>query len=154
MAGAARALGAGRIKHLSTGTVSILRLHPGDPVTGAIEDALRETYTRNAIVEFGIGSLSSAEFGVLPAKGPHKRVQVEGPVELVSLGGLIVGAGSGGPYAPHLHIAIAGHDGIVKGGHLFSATVGAAAEVGLLPLHDSRLRRVRDDQRELDLLEF
>ncbi len=142
------------MRHLSTGMVSILKLHTGDELIASIEAALRETHTQSAIVQFGIGSLSSAEFGVLPEKGPHARHRAKGPVELVHLGGLIVGSGSGGPYRSHLHIAFAGADGVLRGGHLFEATVGLAAEVAMTPVHDSRLKRVRDEERRLDLLDF
>lgn len=133
---------------------SVLRLHTGDALVAALEQSLHESYTRSAIVQFGIGSLAAAEFGTLPPEGPHVRHRVQGPVELVYLSGLIVGQSSGGPYSSHLHLAVADLEGVVRGGHLFEATVGAAAEVGWVPLHDARLKRVRDAGREVDFLEF
>lgn len=142
------------MRHISTGMQSILRLHSGDSLIEAVERALHETYARSAIVQFGIGSVEKAEFGTLPSEGPHIRHRVEGPHELVYLSGLVVGQASGGPYSSHLHIALADLEGNVRGGHLFSATVGAVAEVGLSPLSDTRLKRVRDEKRGLDLLDL
>jgi len=71
-------------------------MQTGDLLLDELEKALREGLVRNAMVHFGIGSLSEAEFGTLPASGPHVRHTLAGPLELVYLGGLIVGEGSGG----------------------------------------------------------
>lgn len=142
------------MRHLSTGMHTIVRLHTGDSVIDSLEQVLREGLVRNAMVHFGIGSLAEAEFGTLPASGHHARHKVKGPAELVYLSGLIVGSGSGGPYDPHLHIAVADLEGTVRGGHLFGATVGAMVEVGMTPIHDGRMKRVRDEKRGVALLEF
>ncbi len=142
------------MRHVSTGMVSIVRLHPGDELVASLEAALRESHTQHAIVQFGIGSLALAEFGVLPEQGPHARHRLKGPAELVYLGGLIVGRGGAGPYSSHIHIALASADGLVRGGHLFEATVGVAAEVAMSPVHDFRLRRIRDEARKLELLDI
>ena len=142
------------MRHLSTGSLSIVRLHRGDALVESLEAAMKEAYTQSAVVQFGIGSLASVEFGVLPPEGPHERHTLAGPVEMVYLSGLVVGKSSSGPYGSHLHVAVATRDGAVKGGHLFKAKVGLAAEVGLLPVRDARMKRVRDEKTQLDLLEF
>ena len=129
-------------------------MQTGDLLLDELEKALREGLVRNAMVHFGIGSLSEAEFGTLPASGPHVRHTLAGPLELVYLGGLIVGEGSGGPYISHLHVAVADLAGNVRGGHLFRATVGLIAEVALTPIHDARMKRVHHKERGVALLEF
>jgi predicted DNA-binding protein with PD1-like motif len=142
------------MRHLSTGLQSILRLHEGDDLIPSIEAAMKEAYMRNATVDFGLGSLADVEVGTLPRSGPHRRNRFEGPVELVYLAGLVVGKGSTGPYSSHVHASIAQPDGLLRGGHLFSATVGTAAEVGLTAVQDTRLKRVHDAERKLDLLDL
>lgn len=131
-----------------------MRLFEGDDVIRSIEHAMKETNTRNAAIDFGIGSLSYAEVGTLPPEGPHKRNRITGPVELVLLTGLIVGKTETGPYSPHIHAAVADRDGAMRGGHLFSATVGAVAEIGLSTIHDATLKRSHDMARKIDLLDL
>ncbi len=89
-----------------------------------------------------------------PSEGPHKRNKVAGPVGLVLLTGPIVGHNASGPYSGHLHAAVADADGRMQGGHLFKATVGAVAEVGLSSVQDPRLKRTHDTERQIDVLEL
>jgi predicted DNA-binding protein with PD1-like motif len=142
------------LKHLSNGMQLIIRLFEGEDLIGSIEKAMKETYARNAAIDFGIGSLSSVEVGTLPPEGPHRRNKVAGPVELVLLTGLVVGRDFTGPYSSHIHAAIAGGDGAMRGGHLFGATVGAVVEVGLSTITDTRLKRSHDAARKIDLLDL
>ena len=131
-----------------------MRLYEGDDLVRSVEQAMKETHTRNAAIEFGIGSLSYVEVGTLPPEGPHRRNRIQGPVELVLLTGLIVGKSETGPYSPHIHAAIANPDGAMRGGHLFSATAGAVVEIGLSTVHDATLKRSPDAARKIDLLDL
>ena len=142
------------MKHHSNGMELIMRLFEGDDVVRSIEQAMKETFTRNAAIDFGIGSLSYAEVGTLPPEGPHKRNRIAGPVELVLLTGLIVGKTETGPYSAHIHAAVADPDGAMRGGHLFLATVGAVVEIGLSTIHDATLKRSHDTARRIDLLDL
>ena len=142
------------MKHHSNGMQLIMRLFEGDDLIGCVEQAMKETYTRNAAIDFGIGSLSRVEVGTLPPEGPHRRNKIDGPVELVTLTGLVVGRGASGPYSSHIHAAVAAADGAMRGGHLFSATVGAVAEIGLSTIQDASLKRSHDSARKVDLLDL
>jgi len=142
------------VKHLSTAGHTIIRLHTGDDLVPSIENAMKENSIRNAVVLFGVGSLESVEYGILPPKGPHRRHLVQGPVELVYLSGFITGESGTGPYGPHLHIAVATQDDQIKGGHLFKAVTGQVAEIGIQPVHDTRFKRVTHKERNVDLLEI
>ena len=142
------------MKHISTAAHTIIRLHKGDDIVPSIERAMKENHMRNAIVLFGVGSVESAEFGILPPKGPHVRHFHEGLSELVYLSGFIVGEETGGPYGPHLHIAVADTEGFVRGGHLFRAVTGEVAEVGISPVYETRIKRVPNKERNVELLEM
>ena len=132
----------------------IVRLHDGDKLVAGLEQALRESYTRSAVVVCGIGAVKDIEVGTNMGAGEYNKHKFAGPASLVSLSGVITGDSSSGPYRPHLHMMFADSDSKAWGGHLFAATVLGAAEVTLLPINDSRLTRKRDDKHGIEALDF
>lgn len=135
------------MKQLSTAMHTIVRLHEGDRVVPGLEQAMKDSYTRSAVVLCGIGALKDVELGTNMGGGQYNKRRFPGPVSLVSLSGVVTGDSSTGPYRPHLHISVADADSKAWGGHLFRATVGATAEIALLPPNDSRITRKRDEKQ-------
>ena len=82
---------------------------PGADLRAALEDATRRLQLRAGCVLSCVGSLSRAK---LRLAGGDEVLQLEGPLEIVSLVGTLSGDG------PHLHIALADRAGHVHGGHL------------------------------------
>lgn len=142
------------MKQLSAAMHTIVRLHEGDRVVPALEQAMKDSYTRSAVVLCGIGALKDVEIGTNMGGGQYNKRKLAGPVSLVGLSGVITGDSSTGPYRGHLHMTVADGDSKAWGGHLFAATVMATAEIALLPVIDSRLTRRRDDKHGIEALDF
>ncbi|MCX6101504.1 MAG: DUF296 domain-containing protein, partial [Candidatus Bipolaricaulota bacterium] len=64
---------------------------------------------------------------------------IEDPAELLSMQGTIASSADG--RAVHCHVAVAGRDGLARGGHLLGATVTNTAEITLLLVPGIRLER-------------
>lgn len=133
---------------------TIVRLHEGDRVVQELEQAMKDSFTRSAVVLCGIGALKDIEIGTNMGAGQYNKRKLAGPVSLVGLSGVITGDSSTGPYRPHLHMVVADADSRVWGGHLFGATVMATAEIALLPVVDSRLTRRREEKLGSEALDF
>jgi len=112
-----------------------LRLRPGTDLRRALESAAAEQGVA-AFVVAGIGSLVGAR---LRLAGRPQESFVTGPLEILSLAGSLSADG------PHLHMAVAGADGRVTGGHVgYGCEVRTTAEVLLAPLADWELGRELD----------
>jgi predicted DNA-binding protein with PD1-like motif len=85
-----------------------LRLHPGEDLRAALEQAVAARGCAAAFVLSGIGSLSQA---CVRFAGVADVEIVQGDLEIVSLAGTIAANGS------HLHIAVADAGGQVRAGH-------------------------------------
>jgi predicted DNA-binding protein with PD1-like motif len=124
--------------------VSVVRLSPGQDLRAMLEGRLQRQRHPAAVVLTCVGSLTRAR---IRFAGAHEGTHVDGPLEIVALGGTLSSAGV------HLHIAVADASGNVKGGHLLSGcTVRTTAEVaiGLLPrTRFARTLDVRTGYREL-----
>jgi predicted DNA-binding protein with PD1-like motif len=111
---------------VSDGARFILRLDDGQDLFGAISDFARRHGVRAAAVVNGIGMIKVGSIGFWNGKeyAPH---EIRTPHELVSLQGSI--AEIDGNPSIHLHVALAGPDHSMLGGHLLRATVGILSEV-------------------------
>jgi predicted DNA-binding protein with PD1-like motif len=114
-----------------------LRLHPGDDLRGALQQAVAAAAPDGAFVLAGIGSLVDAQLRL--AGQPH-ATRYPGPSEILTLSGTVSADGA------HLHVSIATADGQVHGGHLVAGnTVRTTAEVLLAPMDGGwRLGRAPD----------
>ena len=72
--------------------------------------------------------------GFLDEEGVYQRVVVDEPMELLSMQGNLA-PGPDGPFS-HIHIVASDDDHVVRGGHLFEATVEVTAEIHMRVLGD------------------
>jgi uncharacterized protein len=86
-----------------------LRIEPGEDLRNGLEAFVRGRGIGAAFVSTGIGSLSVA---VLRMAGAKESIQLDGPLEILSL------AGTAGPEGAHLHMAVSDSRGLVRGGHV------------------------------------
>jgi uncharacterized protein len=106
-----------------------LRLHPGDDLRGAVEQALRDAGAEAGYLLQGIGSLSVAQ---LRYAGLAQPTELLGDLEILSV------AGSVAPDGAHLHMMLSDARGRVFGGHVGrGCIVRTTAELllALLPAH-------------------
>lgn len=113
-----------------------LRLHPGEDLRLALEEARRARALGAACVVTCVGSLARAELRM--AGGDEVRT-LDGPLEIVSLVGTL------SPDGPHLHGSFADATGRVHGGHVLAGcTVLTTAEVVLGELEGLTFARELD----------
>ena len=120
-------------------TVSLQR---GDLLLEGIQEAIRETGIRDAVAVSCIGTLSSMTWHrvtTLDAKPVEEYPRVEGPLELCALQGSVV-AGS-----PHFHLICSDSRGTYAGHLEPGCEVLYLAEVVLLELAGTPLKRVKDE---------
>jgi uncharacterized protein len=127
------------MKYFVFGPAYVVRLDAGEKIV----EALTALCERDAIGGgrfSGIGSAGEAEIGWFDeAAKAYVWSQVPGPSEIVSLTGNITKV-DGRPFV-HAHIALAGRDAMVKGGHLKEAVVAVTCEITLVRFLDDIARR-------------
>jgi len=127
--------------------VFAMRVLPGQDLRATLERRVRRLHAPAAIVLTCVGSLTRAR---IRFAGSREGAHVDGPLEIVSLGGTLSSAGA------HLHIAVADASGNVKGGHLLTGCIvrtTAEIAVGVLPrTRFSRTLDARTGYRELRIV--
>ena len=121
------------------GEVIALRLDQGEDVLGAIEALAKEQDLHTGIVLSGIGTLDQACLHHITHTGYpsiDQFVQYEGPIELLSVQGLIA------DYTPHLHTCISIREQTYMGHLEPGCRVLYLAEIAVGRLGGVRLRRV------------
>lgn len=114
----------------------VIRLGPGQDLRAEIERCTRRQRHPAAVVLTCVGSLTRAR---IRFAGSHEGAHVDGPLEIVSLGGTLSSAGV------HLHIAVADASGNLKGGHLLTGCiVRTTAEIAIGMLRRTRFSRILD----------
>lgn len=99
----------------------------GDDILSGLS-AFAEKYNIGFAHFTGLGAVSSARLGCYDrAKEMYHIIPVKGQAETVSFIGNI--ATFNGKPTVHVHMAVAQSDGLVRGGHLFQATVWPTLEV-------------------------
>ncbi|MBP0589224.1 DNA-binding protein [Paraburkholderia sp. LEh10] len=115
-----------------------LRLHPGQDLRDAIEDATRQLGACAAFVVQGIGSLSAAQ---LRFAGVDQPAALREDLEILTLAGSVAREGA------HLHMSVADAQGRVYGGHVArGCVVRTTVEVLLALLPDHTFSREPDPQ--------
>ena len=120
------------------GEIFTLRLDQGEDVLGSIEAAAREKDIHSGIVLSGIGTLDRAQVHYITGTGypaVDKFVEYEGPIELVSIDGIIA------EHTPHLHTCISIEDKTYMGHLEPGCRVLYLAEIAIARLEGVRLRR-------------
>ena len=115
----------------------IAKLDDGDDLFARIEGLAARNDIRNGLVLWGIGMIRDFEVGYFNGKEYEKATYRE-PMELLALHGTF--AGEAEPKL-HVHVAAAGRDHRVVGGHLFRATVAVLNELCLRRLIATTLGR-------------
>ena len=119
--------------------VIALRLDQGEDVLASIEAAAKERDLHTGVVLSGIGTLDRARLHYIththyPSK--DEFVEYQGPIELVSLQGLIA------EYTPHLHTCISIKDATYMGHMEPGCRVLYLAEIAIGRMEGASLRRV------------
>ncbi len=135
--------------------VVVIRLHEGEDLFPTLQAALREVDLRSGVVLTGVGMLKDFELGWFDhaTKGYVKRGFAT-PHELVAMSGTVaVAEGDEPTVMPHVHVALAGPDLTLVGGHLWKATVTVLNEIAIRRVDRPMRRRLNPDTglMELDL---
>ena len=108
-----------------------VRLDPGDEMHESLQSLAQHGITAAAITS-GIGRVGEIEMGYLDREGVYQTVVHEEAMELLSVEGNLA-PGPDGPFT-HIHIVLSDDGHVVRGGHLFRATVAVTAEIHLRDL--------------------
>jgi predicted DNA-binding protein with PD1-like motif len=136
------------------GTV-VIRLHEGEDLFPTLLKALDQVDLRYGVILTGVGMLKDFELGWFDhaTKGYVKR-EFATPHELAAMSGTIaVSADDGSTVMPHIHVAMAGPDLGLVGGHLWKATVTILNEISIKRVDKEMVRRLNPATglMELDL---
>ncbi len=130
----------------SEGHVVMAKLSDGEDVFEGLEAIARAHGIESGAVLWGIGMLQDFEIGFFGVKGYEKKAY-SGRHELLALHGSIA-IGSDPKF--HLHVAVAGADHAVVGGHLFRARACVVNEICLERFDTIRLSRKRNPKTTLN----
>jgi hypothetical protein len=111
---------------LRDGDKLAIRIDHGEDLFGTLYRVAAEESVHAGFVVSGVGMLRASRIGYFHGDRYEQRT-IEEPRELVSLSGNIATV-DGKPHA-HIHVALAGRDHQVVGGHLFQATVQVVNEI-------------------------
>ncbi len=116
-----------------TGSLAVVRLHPGEEVVEGISAALRKARWKSAVILGGIGLVDNAKLAFLK-NGKYIATEFNRAAELVSLQGSAC-FDERGQVVVHAHASLAqAKPGrmAATGGHMVSASVNVTAEIFLL----------------------
>ena len=117
-----------------------VRLDKGEELHEAIRSLSNHGISTAAITS-GIGRVRETEIGFLDSDGIYQNMKIEEPMELLSMQGNLT-PGPGGAFT-HIHIVASDDDHVVRGGHLFEATVEVTAEIHMRLLDKGEASMVR-----------
>ncbi len=140
-----------RVQEFGEGYRWMVRLDDGEDVFAQITEFARRHSVRAGAIVSGIGMFKTATVGYWDGK-EYRPHSIDTPHELVALHGSIAEA-DGAP-SIHLHVALAGPEHRIVGGHLMRATVGVLNEIYLETFPGQRFGRPLDESfglRRLDL---
>jgi hypothetical protein len=120
------------------GDVVLAKLDDGEDLFAALASIAAKHGVEDGLVLWGIGMLRDFEIGFYDGK-TYERATFAAPMELLALHGSY--AAKADPKL-HVHVAAAGADHRVVGGHLFRATVAVLNELCVRRLNGMELDRV------------
>ena len=129
------------MEHRRFGRDLFMRLDKGEGLHDAIRSLSNHGISTAAITS-GIGRIRGTEIGFLDSDGIYQKMEIEHPMELLSLQGNLA-PGPEGPFT-HIHIVASDDNHVVRGGHLFEATVEVTAEIHLRILDEDGATIVRE----------
>jgi predicted DNA-binding protein with PD1-like motif len=124
------------------GTV-VIRLHEGEDFFPALRQALEAVDLRHGVILTGVGMLKDFELGWFDhGTMGYRKKEFSIPHELVAMSGTIALAEGMEPSVmPHVHVALAGPDLSLVGGHLWKATVTVLNEISIKRVDKDMVRR-------------
>jgi predicted DNA-binding protein with PD1-like motif len=124
------------------GTV-VIRLHEGEEFFPTLRSALEEVDLKHGVILTGVGMLKDFEVGWFEhATSGYRKREFPTPHELVAMSGTIAEAEGMEPSVmPHVHVALAGPDFTLVGGHLWKATVTVLNEIAIRRVDRGMVRR-------------
>ena len=134
------------------GTV-VIRLHEGEEFFPALLSALERVDLKYGVILTGVGMLKDFEVGWFDhaTKGYVKR-EFATPHELVAMSGTVaVSEGDDPVVMPHVHVAMAGPELSLVGGHLWKATVTVLNEISIKRMERPMVRRHNPDTGLMEL---
>ncbi|HJM24681.1 MAG TPA: DUF296 domain-containing protein [Candidatus Thalassarchaeaceae archaeon] len=130
------------MEHRRVGRDLFIRLDKGEELHDSIRSLSKHGITAAALTS-GIGRIRNTSIGYLDAEGVYRKVIVKEPMELLSMQGNLA-PGPEGPFS-HIHIVASDDDYVVRGGHLFEATVEVTAEIHMRVLGDESAPMEREE---------
>ncbi len=131
------------------GTTVMVKLSDGEDVLAGLEQACRAHRVESGAVHWGIGMLQDFEIGFFAPSGYEKKTFADRH-ELIAFHGSIAMASD--PKF-HIHVAVAGRDHAVVGGHLFRGKACMVNEICLEKFGTIRLSRRRNPKTTLNELQ-
>ncbi|UCC93625.1 MAG: DUF296 domain-containing protein [Thermoplasmata archaeon] len=134
------------------GTV-VIRLHEGEDFFPTLRKALEEVDLSKGVILTGVGMLKDFEVGWFDhVTMGYKKKEFTTPHELVAMSGTIALAEGVEPAVmPHVHVAMAGPDMALVGGHLWKATVTVLNEISIGRVEGEMVRRLNPDTGLMEL---
>lgn len=121
------------------GSIIIAKFVDGEIIENMKNLAERENIDSGVILSC-IGMLKNIEIGYFTGND-YKIERIEKPMELISLQGNI---GRGEDTICHFHVALAGENHEVKGGHLLRGEVKVVNEIAILKLREIKIKRKKN----------
>lgn len=132
------------------GNTVLVKLSDGEDVFAGLEEVAKQHRIDSGAVLWGIGMLQDFEIGFFAPSGYEKKAYADRH-ELVAFHGSI--ALRAEPKF-HVHVAVAGRDHAILGGHLFRARACVVNEIGLQRFDSLRLNRRLNPKTTLNELVF
>ena len=133
------------------GDTYVVRIERGEEVVEQITKVCTEENIKLASIE-GLGAGDHVVFGLYSVEDKvYHKTELNEDMEITSVLGN-VSEKDGKPYI-HMHINLAGADGIAKGGHLNEARICGAGEFFIRVL-DGHVGRKHDDVTGLNIYDF
>ncbi len=130
------------------GDTIAVRLNRGEEIVSSLEKICAEANVTAGTV-LGIGAADRAAVGLYEvANRSYHKSTLEGEMEIASLTGNV--SKKDGKVYLHLHIALAGQDGRVLGGHLNEARISGAGEIFIRKL-PGEIGRIPDPDTGLNI---
>jgi predicted DNA-binding protein with PD1-like motif len=135
------------------GGLVVIRLHEGEDFFPTLLKALARVNLQQGVIVTGVGMLKDFEVGWFDHDTKsYVKKEFPTPHELVTMSGTIAVAEGDEPgVMPHVHVAMAGPDLSLVGGHLWKATVTVLNEISIQRYGGEMVRRLNPETGLMEL---